>query len=83
VSDDGAQDERRNCGRQSRVVLPLANKINAMHWLTGILRALNNLAFFPGWLTEVKHQGGPNRDRRHKLDPAPKVDVRFTPKAPQ
>ena len=51
VDAAATQDERRHCGRRSRVVLPLSNKIKAMRWLTGILRALIRLGFLPVCLT--------------------------------
>ena len=38
-------------GRQSRVVLALPNEIKAMRCLTGILRSLTHLGFFPVCLT--------------------------------
>src|SRR5262249_32328909 len=49
------------CGRQSRVVMALPNKNNAIHCLTAKTRALNHFAFFPPLLTVsaigLRHRG--------------------------
>ena len=67
----GALDERRRSVRQRCVVLPPSNEIKAMRWLTGILRALNHLAFSPCWLTEISVEAasGQPAGRRCALPP--------------